>query len=92
MPIIKSAKKRMRQDEKRREYNKNWKRRMKTNIKKMENLIDQGKIKEAKEFSPHLISLIDKTAAKGVIHKNKACREKSKITKKLNKVHREENL
>ena len=57
---------------------------MKTEIKKIENLINQGKTKEAKEIFPSIAGLIDKITAKGVIHKNKASREKSKIAKKLN--------
>ena len=85
MPLTKSAKKRVRQDKKRREYNRSWKTRMKNKIKKIDSLIQQGKIIEAKESFPSLMSFIDKVASKGVIHKNKAARKKSKIAKKLNK-------
>lgn len=83
MPITKSAKKRVVQNEKRRIRNKEIKKRTKTSIKKLETLIQEKKSKEAKDSLPGVISLIDKTASKGVWRKNKASREKSKLMKKV---------
>jgi len=83
MPITKSSKKRMVQNEKKRVRNKEIKKRTKTSIKKLEALIQDKKSKEAKDSLPGVISLIDKTAAKGVWRKNKASREKSKLMKKV---------
>lgn len=83
MPIIKSSKKRMVQDRKKRARNKEIKKRTKTSIKKLEVLIEEKKSKEAKESLPGVLSLIDKAASKGIWHKNKASREKSKLMKKL---------
>lgn len=83
MPIIKSSKKRMAQDQKKRARNKEIRKRTKTSIKKLEVLIEEKKSKEAKESLPGVLSLIDKARAKGVWHKNKASREKSKLMKKL---------
>jgi small subunit ribosomal protein S20 len=83
MPIIKSSKKRMVQDRKKRARNKDTKKRTKTSIRKLEVLIEEKKSKEAKESLPGVLSLIDKAASKGVWHKNKASREKSKLMKKL---------
>jgi len=83
MPILKSSKKRMRQDQKKRLHNQSVKKQTKTSIKKLRELIDEGKRNEAKESLPHILSLIDKTVAKGVWHKNKAARIKSKLMKRL---------
>jgi len=83
MPIIKSSKKRMMQNERKRARNKETRKRTKTSIKKLEALIQKKKSKEAKDSLPGVISLIDKAASKGVWHKNKASREKSKLTKKV---------
>lgn len=40
--------------------------------------------KEALESLPNVVSMIDKLAKRGVIHKNKAANLKSKLTKKVN--------
>ena len=73
----------MRQDQKKRLHNQSVKKQTKTSIKKLRELIDEGKRNEAKESLPHILSLIDKTVAKGVWHKNKAARIKSKLMKRL---------
>ncbi len=83
MPITKSSKKRMIQNEKKRIRNKEIRKRTKTSIKKLEALIHEKKSKEAKDSLSTVISLIDKAASKGVWHKNKASREKSKLMKKV---------
>lgn len=83
MPIIKSAKKRMRQDQKRREQNRAIQRRIKTVSGKLSQLINQKKTEEAKKKLPEVIALMDKAASKGIWHKNKAAREKSKLMKRL---------
>jgi small subunit ribosomal protein S20 len=79
----KSAKKRARQDQIKKERNRSRKRQAKTNIGKIKTLMNEGKLEEAKKLLPHTLSIIDKTAAKGVWHKNKAAREKSKLIKAL---------
>jgi small subunit ribosomal protein S20 len=74
MPIIKSAIKRMRQDRKRTLRNKTTKSTLKKALnaaKKTKSVADLAKA----------YSVIDKTAKKKVIHKNKAARLKSKLAK-----------
>lgn len=86
MPILKSALKRMRSDKKRRERNQPLLSGLKTRIKKFESLASQKKTK--KELDPALkilVSKIDKAASKGVIHKNKASRLISRLTRKAGK-------
>jgi small subunit ribosomal protein S20 len=85
MPIIKSAKKRMRQDQKRRERNRSTQRRTKTISRKLSQLIHEKKTEEVKKKLPELIAVIDKAASKGIWHKNKAARQKSKLIKRLTK-------
>ena len=85
MPIIKSAKKRMRQDRKRRERNKAIQRRTQTISGKLSELIHEKKTEEARNKLPELIAIMDKAASKGIWHKNKAARKKSKLMKKLAK-------
>lgn len=74
MPITKSAKKKVRQDEKRRRRNLKVKRKITAIIKKTRQSLSEGVLKEA-------ISTLDRAAKKKVIHKNKAARLKSRLSK-----------
>ena len=80
MPQHKSAKKRVRQNEKRRQINTMRRSRLKTAIKKVRtaenNETAQGALKDA-------VSILDRMALKGIIHKNKAANLKSKLTRRV---------
>ncbi|MBE0555780.1 MAG: 30S ribosomal protein S20 [Proteobacteria bacterium] len=77
----KSAVKRIRQNEKRRVRNKANLSRMKTLIKKVE----ASKAKdEATSAYKTAVKFLDQLASKGVIHKNKAANQKSRLTKLVN--------
>lgn len=78
MPNIKSAKKKLKQDAKREQSNMSYKKTVKKTVKKM-STIKKGK-SAGKEMST-AYSVIDKAVKKGVIHKNKAARLKSRISK-----------
>ncbi len=80
MPRTKSVQKRIRKSEKARKRNRHFKTMMKNKIKKFMALEDRGK---AEEVMSDTISLIDKMVKKGIIHKNKAAREKSKLSRHL---------
>jgi small subunit ribosomal protein S20 len=84
MPNTKQAEKRMRRDAKRRLRNRYHLSRMKTYIRNLKKLIAQGKLEEAKEYLPKVISVIQHTASKGVIHKNEASRRCSRVQKLFN--------
>ncbi len=56
---------------------------LKTSIKKYEESIKAGNLEEAKTLYSKVVSLIDKAAAKGTLHKNTAARKKSRLSKKL---------
>ncbi len=83
MPNIKSAVKRMRQNQINRIRNRSRRAQMRTEIKKFRSLVDQGQIDEARTLLPSVFSVIDKTVQKGVVHANTAARYKSRLTKQL---------
>ena len=84
MPVIKSAQKRMRVDERKRLRNKSIRSLTKTNITRAERLIFSGELELAQKAVVAAISSLDKAAEKGVIHPNNAARRKSRLMKKLN--------
>ncbi|MFP4662654.1 MAG: 30S ribosomal protein S20 [Halanaerobiales bacterium] len=86
MPIIKSAKKRVKTAAKRAERNKEWKEKLKGSIKSFEKLVNEGNAAEAKEQLQETIKVIDKAANRGIIHKNNASRKKARLTKMYNKI------
>lgn len=84
MPNKKSAEKRMRQNEKRAVRNKAVKNAMKTTIKSTLKIIEAKDVEGLKAKLNNAISVINKTAQKGVIHKRSAARKQSRLQKKAN--------
>ena len=80
----KSALKRIRQTAKRTEFNRAFRSRARTFVKKARLAIDDGNAKSAEEATRLAIQELDKTASKGVIHKRNAARRKSRLMKQLN--------
>lgn len=76
-----SSKKRMRQDAKIRLRNRYYKKSARTSIAKLRSMTDK---KEAEEFMPKVVSMIDRLAKKNTWHKNKAANLKSKLAKHVN--------
>ena len=76
----KSALKRIRSDEKKRERNRFQN---KTTRNASRDLKSLTKKKEAQKKFPLIISMIDKLAKKNIIHSNKAANLKSKLTKHI---------
>ena len=85
MANTKQAVKRARRDAKRRERNRYHLSRMRTYIKKFRRMVQEGKLEEAKEFLPQVVSVIQHTASNGVIHNNEASRRVSRVQELLNK-------
>lgn len=81
-----SAKKAMRQDERKHVFNLRRKRTMKASVKDARELILSGNKKAAMELLPKLYKAIDKAVKKGVIKKNTAARKKSRITRAVEKL------
>ena len=84
MPIIKAAKKSLRQSKRRKARNIRKKDAVKDLVKKIKALLVQKKNEEAKELLPAIYKALDKAAKTGVIKKSNASRRKSRITKALN--------
>jgi small subunit ribosomal protein S20 len=84
MPNIKSAKKRMRIEEKRRLRNNTVKSAVRTQLTKARSAIVAAPEAETTEAAiREAISNLDHAASKGVIHKNNAARRKSRLMAKL---------
>lgn len=79
MPNTKSAKKRMRQNEKRRLRNRWYKGQMRSFIKKARQAIEAGDWETAEEMIRRAYKALDKAASKGVIHKSNAARHKARL-------------
>ena len=86
MPNHKSAEKRMRQNEKRRQINRSNRGRLRTSIKKLRTALSGGDAGEVKTALPETISTIDKAVQKGVLHRNAAARYKSRLTNRVNQL------
>jgi small subunit ribosomal protein S20 len=86
MPIIKSAKKRVKVTEKKTIQNREWKDKLKNSIKDLEKLIESGDKEAAAEQLKETKRVIDKAVSRNIIHKNNAARKKSRLTKKVNKL------
>lgn len=82
---IKSAIKRIKVIEKKTLRNRMVKSSVKTFIKKFEESIAAKNFEEAKRLYPRVSRVIDKAAAKGVLHSNTAARKKSRLAVKLNR-------
>lgn len=86
-----SAIKRAKQSEKRRIRNRSRKTRMKGVIKEVETALSSNSPEQASQALKEAISVIDKTAQKGVIHKNKAARKISRLTHRVNNLLQAQN-
>ena len=77
----KSAKKRIRSNEKKRVINKLTSSRIKSTMKKV---LGTEKLEDAEKNYKEAVALLDKSATRGRIHKNNASRKKSQLTKHVN--------
>jgi small subunit ribosomal protein S20 len=78
-----SARKRVRQNVTHRARNRWRLRTMRTAIKEFNQKVAQGTQAEAAEAFKAASKIIDRTAQKGVIHKNQAARRKSRLSARL---------
>ena len=86
MPNIKSAKKRVLTSAKKEVNNNVVEARTKTSIKKFVKEVEAGNKEAANEKLNVAIKNIDKAANSGLMHKNKAARQKSRLMKMNNKM------
>jgi len=83
-----SAKKRIRQNVKRRTRNQVARTRARTYIKRARVALEQNSAEVANEAVHLAISEIDRAASKGVIHKRNASRRKSRLMQQLHKMQK----
>ncbi|MBW1785906.1 MAG: 30S ribosomal protein S20 [Deltaproteobacteria bacterium] len=79
-----SALKRARQNRVRRTRNRSYKTRIKTAVKEVRAGIDSSAADTSAESLRKAVSIIHKTASKGVIHKKSAARKISRLTRQVN--------
>ena len=91
MPNTDSARRALRKDERRRVRNKQQRSALRTTVKKVRATaaaVPAGEktVDDAKSALQLAIKKIDQSAAKHLIHRNKAARDKSRLTKLINKL------
>ena len=86
MATHKSALKRARQSKIRRLRNVAYKTKAKRAVKEVKSAMSNNSVDEARESLIRAVSIIQKTASKGVIHKNKASRKISRLARQVNKL------
>lgn len=81
MPITESAKKALRGSLRKKKVNDQKNKKMKDEIKKVERLVKEKKVDEARKLVSVVFKAIDKAAKSGVIKKNNASNKKSRMSK-----------
>ena len=84
MPNHKSAEKRVRQSERRRNINRHNRTKLRTAVKKLRSALSGTDKSQATGLLPMTVSEIDKAVQKGVLHRNAAARHKSRLTARVN--------
>ena len=82
----KSAIKRIRSSARKRERNRTYRSKTRTQIKAAQSVIEAGSTEEALAETRKAIALLDKAANKGIIHKRNAARRKSRLMRDLNRL------
>jgi small subunit ribosomal protein S20 len=85
MPKIKSAKKALRQNVRRKKLNLEAKKKIRRSVKAYQGSLKAESKEEAKKSLASVYQSLDKAAKRGTIKKNTASRLKSRLAKKINK-------
>ncbi len=86
MPNLKTSIKDLRQNKRRKSVNDRLRNRVKKTVKKQTTLIKAGAIAEGEKNLKNVYKVLDKAAKKNIIKKGKADRIKSRLTRNLNKL------
>ena len=86
MPIIESAKKRMRQNVRRNTHNRMRRSTLRTSIRRLHEAIDAGDSATVQTQWVETQGLIDRTARLGIIHPNAAARTKSRLARRIQQI------
>jgi small subunit ribosomal protein S20 len=82
MPIIKSAKKRVKLAAKARARNAHTKRSLRDALKAFSKAVESGKAADIQKTQAEAVSALDTAVKKAIIHKNKAARQKATLAAK----------
>ena len=85
MPNLKNAKKALRQSNKRRLHNRSQRSSLRSTLKNFRQAVEGDDVAAAQTALSAAAKSLDQAAAKGLIHKNKAARTKSRFAAMLNK-------
>ncbi len=86
MPNIKSKMKRVKTNNKRREFTASYKASMRTAIKSVESAVEASDKALAEENLKLAYKKLDKAISKGIVHKNYAANQKARLAKKVNEL------
>ncbi|SPD76200.1 30S ribosomal protein S20 [uncultured Desulfobacterium sp.] len=81
-----SAIKRAKQNEVKRIRNKGYKTRARKAVREVRTAIEGNSVEQAQQTFKKAVSIIQKTASNGVIHKNQAARKVSRLARRLNQL------
>ena len=84
MANLKSSLKRIRSNERKRVRNVAVRTNIKTEVKRVEQAIEQGNYEVAKKMLSEVSSTLDSASTKGIIKKNTGSRKKARLAKKIN--------
>ena len=84
MARIQSAIKNIRKNRRRNAINTTRRSRLRSQIKKLRSLLAQKNAAGARQELSRTLSLLDRSAGKGIIHRNTAARHKSRLTRQVN--------
>ena len=82
-PRLASGRKRVRQDIKLNAANTSLRSKYRTAVKNVEKAVAAGDVDKAKDLFAKAQSIVDTVADKGIFHKNKAARDKSRLSTKV---------
>jgi len=86
MPNIESAKKRMRQSATRRDLNRGRRSALRTSLRKLNEAIEAGDMDSVRAAWRDAQAMLDRTAQRGVIHRNQAARKKARLSRQISKL------
>ena len=80
MANTKQAEKRAQQSQRRRQHNTSLRSAFRTAVKNIKRAVESGDKQAAQKSYQESVGVIDRIAAKGIVHKNKAARHKSRLS------------
>ena len=89
MPNIKSAKKRVKTQERNRVRNRVWKSKIRTEQTKIDEALKSSDFATCDEHIKAYYEVVDKAIVKGILHANTGARKKSRLVKTINRAKQE---